>query len=109
MPWPNGGIGWSDALDDSAYLLVRDYFMPPCMCFWMLALWFRGKDAAERGINQRAVLAAAIGLGLVNLAVLIINQLVLRERPLVYGDLATISGMIAKIGKSKIWLFIFQV
>ena len=90
VSWLNSGIGWSNQLDDAAYLLVSDYFIPLCICFWMLALWFRGKDAAERGINQRGVLAAAIGLGLANLAVLIINQFVFRERPLAQDELATL-------------------
>lgn len=90
VSWLNGGIGWSNALDDAAYLLVSDYFIPLCICFWMLALWFRGRDAAERGINQRGVLAAAIGLGLANLAVLIINQFVFRERPLAQDELANL-------------------
>lgn len=90
VSWLNGGIGRSGALDDATYLLVSDYFIPLCMCFWMLALWFRGRDGAERGINQRGVLAAAIGLGLANLAVLIINQFVFRERPLAQDELATL-------------------
>ncbi len=90
VSWLNGGIGWSNAMDDATYLLVSDYFIPLCICFWMLALWFRGRSAAERGVNQRGVLAAAIGLGLANLAVLIINQFVFRERPLAQDELATL-------------------
>lgn len=90
VSWLNGGVGWSNALDSAAYLLVSDYFIPLCICFWMLALWFRGQNSAERLINQRGVLAAAIGLGLANLTVLIINQFVFRERPLVHAEITTL-------------------
>lgn len=90
VSWLNGGVGWSNALDGAAYLLVSDYFIPLCICFWMLALWFRGRDSSERLINQRGVLAAAIGLGLANLTVLIINQFVFRERPLVHAEITTL-------------------
>ena len=88
--WLNGGIGRFAGLDWAAYLAVSDYFVPLTMCFWMLGLWFFGKDIHERGRNQKAVLAAAIALGFANLAVLLVDQAVFRGRPFTQFDLATL-------------------
>ena len=82
VAWLNGLLGRSEAVDDAVYLLVSDYFVPLCICFWMLGLWFQGRDAEKRNQNQRAVLGGAIGLGFANLAVLITNQFVFRDRPI---------------------------
>ena len=82
VAWLNGLLGRSPAVDDAVYLLVSDYFVPLCICFWMLGLWFQGGDAGKRDRNQRAVLAGAIGLGFANLAVLITNQFAFRDRPI---------------------------
>ena len=86
----NQGIGRWSVLDYAAYLLVSDYFIPLAICFWMLGLWFRGDGPVSRGRNQRAVLAAAISLGLANLVVLILNGFFFRERPFVHMELATL-------------------
>ena len=88
--WLNGGIGRFAVLDHAGYLGVSDYFVPLAMCFWMLGLWFFGKDCQERGRNQKAVLAAAIALGFANLAVLLLDQAVFRGRPFTRFDLATL-------------------
>jgi len=80
--WLNGLLGRSEAVDGAVYLLVSDYFVPLCICFWMLGLWFQGRDAEKRDRNQRAVLGGAIGLGFANLAVLIANQFAFRDRPI---------------------------
>ena len=88
--WLNSGIGRSAALDGAGYLAVSDYFVPLAMCFWMLGLWFFGKDTHARGRNQKAVLAAAIALGFANLAVLLLDQAVFRGRPFTQFDLATL-------------------
>ena len=82
VAWLNGLLGRSEAVDDAVYLLVSDYFIPLCICFWMLGLWFQGRDFGKRDQNQRAVLGGAIGLGFANLAVLIINQFAFRDRPI---------------------------
>ena len=80
--WLNGLLGRSEAVDGAVSLLVSDYFVPLCICFWMLGLWFQGRDAGSRDRNQRAVLGGAIGLGFANLAVLIITQFAFRDRPI---------------------------
>ena len=88
--WLNQWVGASIVLDRVVYVVVSDYFVPLTMCFWMLGLWFRGESAQARGQHQRAVLAAAIALGFANLAVLILNQYLFRERPFVSMELTNL-------------------
>lgn len=88
--WLNRLIGQHGVLDQALYLLVSDYFIPLVMCFWVLGLWFQGKDYRARGDNQRGVLGAAIALGFANLAVLIINQHVFKDRPIAQHELANL-------------------
>ena len=88
--WLNQWIGRSSLLDGAGYLLVSDYFVPLTMCFWMLGLWFFGNNPAARQRNQTAVFAAAISLGFANLAVLVLNQYVFRERPFTHYELTSL-------------------
>ena len=88
--WLNQGIGRVTALDEVAYLLVSDYFIPLMISFWLLGLWFSGKDAASRDRNQRAVLQAAISLAFANLAVLVMNHYYFRDRPFTEYRLANL-------------------
>ena len=90
VSWLNQGIGRSLILDRAAYVLVSDYFVPLAMCFWTLALWFSGPNPLERRRNQRAVLAAAISLGLANLAILVLNQYLFRARPFTLYELSNL-------------------
>ncbi len=88
--WLNQGIGQVALLDYLGYLLVSDYFIPLLISFWMLGVWFWGKDVPTRERNQRAVIQAAISLGFANLAVLVLNQYFFRERPLAHYELANL-------------------
>lgn len=90
VTWLNQGIGRFYLLDRLTYLVVSDYFVPLIMCLWGLGLWLHGKDLPERGRNQKAVLCAAISLGIANLAVLLLNQAVFRERPFAHYELANL-------------------
>ena len=90
VAWLNRGVGKFFLLDRATYLVVSDYFVPLLMAFWMLGLWFHGKDAGARNRNQRAVLSAAISLGFANLAVLALNQHYFRERPIAEMELANL-------------------
>lgn len=90
VAWVNQGVGKFLLLDRVTYLLVSDYFVPLLMVFWMLGLWFHGKDAGARDRNQRAVLSAAISLGFANLAVLALNQHYFRERPIAELELTNL-------------------
>ncbi len=90
VSWLNQIIGRSYLLDRATYLVVSDYFVPLAMCLWALGLWFQGKDPQARDRNQRAVLGAAIALGFANLAVLLLNQQVFRDRPIAHHELANL-------------------
>ena len=90
VAWLNQGIGRSALLDHAGYLVVSDYCIPLAMSFWMLGLWFTGRNREARSRNQRAVLGAAISLGFANLVVLIMNQYLFRERPLAQHELGNL-------------------
>ena len=90
VSWLNQGIGRYYLLDRATYLVVSDYFLPLLMCFWLLGLWFCGKDVQARSRNQKAVLGAAISLGLANLVVLLLNQAIFRERPFIHYELSNL-------------------
>ena len=90
VTWLNQGVGRFYLLDRVAYLVVSDYFMPLILCLWGLGLWFCGKDVQARSRNQKAVLAAAISLGFANLAVLLLNQAIFRERPFINYELTNL-------------------
>ena len=90
VSWLNQGIGRFYLLDRLTYLAVSDYFVPLVTSLWGLALWFCGKDIAEQRRNQKAVLGAAISLGIANLVVLILNQFFFRERPFVHYELSNL-------------------
>ena len=90
VSWLNQGIGRHYLLDRAIYLVVSDYLLPLLMCFWLLGMWFHGKDPEARSRNQKAVLGAAISLGFTNLVVLLLNQAVFRERPFVHSELSNL-------------------
>ncbi len=90
VTWLNQGIGRIYLLDRAVYLVVSDYFIPLVMCLWGLGLWFCGQDAQARSRNQKAVLAAAISLGFANLAVLLLNQAIFRDRPFIHYELTNL-------------------
>lgn len=90
VSWLNQGIGRYYLLDRATYLVVSDYFLPLLMCFWLLGLWFYGRDVQARSRNQKAVLGGAISLGFANLVVLLVNQAVFRERPIIHYELSNL-------------------
>ena len=85
--WLNQWVGRWAALDNVAELMVGDYFIPVVLSLTLLAFWFFGNNASERIANQKAVVAALLGVGFSNLTVLILNQLYFRDRPFVGHDL----------------------
>jgi len=62
-------------------LIISDYFIPVLIALCMLGVWFVGRDPLTRERYQRAVLRAAISVGIANLAVLISNEYYFRDRP----------------------------
>jgi undecaprenyl-diphosphatase len=62
--WINGIAGKVPVLDWLMKLLGDDYFIFAIMALVLLFLWFGFRSAAQREINQRAVLCAAAAVGL---------------------------------------------
>jgi len=81
--WLNGWVGQFPWLDSLARLVVSDYLAPLVLALVLLGLWFTGRTATARLRNQHGVIAAAVALGLANLAVEAINQFFFRPRPFV--------------------------
>jgi undecaprenyl-diphosphatase len=77
----NGMAGKIAVIDRFFKGISNDYFAAITCCLILLWLWFGTRDPAKRDINQRAVLVAAISIGLTNLLVFISNTLYFRTRP----------------------------
>ena len=85
--WLNQWVGRLPFLDSIVKLIVGDYFIPVALSLCLLGLWFVGNGSRSRDINQRAVLTALLAVGFANLAVLILNQYYVRDRPFVGHEL----------------------
>jgi undecaprenyl-diphosphatase len=77
----NGLAGKVSIIDGFFRGISNDYFAVITSCLILIWLWFGTRDVAWRQINQRAVLTAAVSIGLTNLLVLISNSFYFRERP----------------------------
>lgn len=77
----NGLAGKVAIIDRFFKGISNDYFAAITCCLILIWLWFGTRDPARREINQRAVLVAAISIGLTNLLVFISNQVYFRTRP----------------------------
>jgi undecaprenyl-diphosphatase len=77
----NGLAGKVSFFDGFFRGISNDYFAVITSCLILIWLWFGTRDVAWRQINQRAVLTAAVSIGLTNLLVLISNHFYFRERP----------------------------
>ncbi len=79
----NNLAGRNAFLDGLARLLVNEYFITTLMSLILIALWFEGRDQAERERNQRAVLRAVIALFVANIVLKLCNLVYFRPRPFV--------------------------
>jgi undecaprenyl-diphosphatase len=79
--WLNGWVGRLEWVDVAARFIVNDYLVPAVLALLLLGMWVAPRDRNTRTHYQRAVLTSLTGMGLANLAVLTINQLVVRARP----------------------------
>ena len=79
----NNLAGRNVFLDSLARLLVNEYFLTTLMSLILVALWFEGRDQAERERNQRAVLRAIIALVVANIVLKLCNLVYFRPRPFV--------------------------
>jgi len=83
----NGWAGRFGLFDGLIQALVSDYLVPVWASVVLMGLWFHGATAMERFSNQLVTITGALAVGLANAQVIILNQLVFRERPFVNLDL----------------------
>lgn len=86
----NGLAGKLPLLDRLMKGLVNDYFVPVSLGLSFPYLWFGGQTITQRERNQRAVLCGAIGLGIANLAVSLLNNVYFWPRPFLAGHLVNL-------------------
>ncbi|MDO8491734.1 MAG: phosphatase PAP2 family protein [Dehalococcoidia bacterium] len=79
--WINGLAGRFAPLDYLMRVIASDYFMIVLMCAIMLVMWFGTSDLKTRERDQKAIICAAIGLGLSNVWVNLINNVYFWPRP----------------------------
>ena len=77
----NGLAGQSNAIDKLLSILASDYFIPVGMGLILYFSWFDSGNIKQRGYKQRAVIASIVHMAVASLSILIINQLIFRERP----------------------------
>jgi undecaprenyl-diphosphatase len=61
--WITSLEGKSAILDRIMIIMANDYFVPVSIALILMAIWFLGRNAAERDNYQRAVACAAISIG----------------------------------------------
>lgn len=81
MLWINGFVGTSPTFDHIARIVASDYLMPLAFSAVIFAIWFVGRDLADRQRYQRGTLLSATAIGIANLAVDIIDSAYDRQRP----------------------------
>ena len=77
----NGWAGRWPLLDGAMRFLVNDYGLTTAMSLGLVALWFEGRERAQRERNQRAVLMAILSLLAANLLLKWCNLIYFRPRP----------------------------
>jgi undecaprenyl-diphosphatase len=73
--WINGLSG-NVVADSIVNFIANDYLVPVIMSLIMLGLWFGARSLQQRKLNQWGVVWAAVGVGLTNLFILILNLLI---------------------------------
>jgi undecaprenyl-diphosphatase len=81
--WIAGLAGKSGILDWIASYLANDFLVPATMALIGTALWFTGKTAERRRVNQWGFIYAAVGLAFSALVVQTIDNHYFRPRPYV--------------------------
>ena len=77
----NGLAGQSNAIDKLLSILASDYLIPVGMGLILYFSWFDSGNIEQRGYKQRTVIASITHMAVASLSILIINQLIFRERP----------------------------
>jgi undecaprenyl-diphosphatase len=84
--WLNNLALRTPLMDMPAQFLMNDYIVPTALVLVLLALWFAGRDAAERASYQRTVLRALVALALASITLKLINEVYFRPRPFTFDD-----------------------
>ena len=71
--WINGLAGHVPWIDEIIRTLSCDLFMPVVMIIALIAIWFSGRNIADRTRNQFGVICSLAGMGIANLLVFICN------------------------------------
>jgi len=79
--WINGLTGNISIIDWIVSRLANDYFIIMGSCLVLLALWYIGGSIDKREENQKAVIGAAISLGITQGFVALCNIIAFRPRP----------------------------
>jgi len=77
----NDLAGQSNAIDKLLSILASDYLIPVGMGLILYFSWFDSGNIEQRGYKQRTVIASITHMAVASLSILIINQLIFRERP----------------------------
>ncbi len=88
--WVNGWSGAASWVDGAVELVVSDYMVAVGMALALVGLWFGGKDACERAMNQKGVLAALAAMALSSWCVYAINGVYDRPRPFADNDITVL-------------------
>ena len=73
--WINGLSGHVAWIDDVIRTLSCDLFLPAVMIVALIAVWFSGRNMADRTRNQYGVICSLASMGIANLLVFICNAI----------------------------------
>lgn len=75
----NGFVDKVPIFDNFIRLIVNEYFVPVSLALLILYLWFA--KHTQRGKRRQGLSLALFSIGLVNVIIMVLNQLVARARP----------------------------
>jgi undecaprenyl-diphosphatase len=73
--WINGLAGHVAWIDDVIRVLSCDLFLPVVTIIILIAVWFSGRNIADRPRNQYGVMCSLASMGIANLLVFISNSI----------------------------------
>lgn len=79
--WLNGLVGRVPLFDKFMSIIGDDFFIVTCLALSVIALWFGARNLSQRKRNQRAVVASAFAVVLSCLWILLVMDIVQRQRP----------------------------
>ncbi len=75
----NGYVGQVPIIDNTVKLVVNEYFIPVSLALLILYLWFA--KSLQIKTKRQSLSVAVLSIGLVNLAIVLLNQVIVRPRP----------------------------